>query len=53
MFKAKVYKDDVAWLDNGNLRDVSIKNITAGSNGEMVAVMTVPNAFVKAALGLK
>jgi len=42
----------VAWYRDGNLRDFSVQNVTAGANGKVVAVCTVPNTYVKQALGL-
>lgn len=38
---------DVVSFRNGNLRDIFIKNRTAGSNGKVVIVATVPQAAVK------
>lgn len=50
--RGKIYPNDICWLRNGNLRDFRFKNLTAGDNGVIVAELTVPNAFVKQALGI-
>lgn len=47
---AQIQPNDVAWLDKGNLRDLMVANVNAGSNGQIVAVATIPNAYVKQAL---
>lgn len=44
---AKILADDVASFKFGNLRDVFIQNAAAGSNGQIVAVCTVPTAWLK------
>lgn len=44
---AIIYAEDIAWLENGNLIDLLFKNETAGSNGKIVAVLTVPIETVK------
>jgi len=41
-----IYPNDIMWIRNGNLRDFRFKNNTAGENGLIVAIMTVPNDFV-------
>ena len=38
---------DVVSFRNGNLRDIFIKNRTAGDNGKVVIVATVPQESVK------
>jgi hypothetical protein len=38
---------DVAFFQNGNLRDIQIQNYTTGSNGVMVITATIPTEFVK------
>ena len=45
--EGKIFPNDIMWIRNGNLRDFRFKNNTAGENGLIVAVMTVPNDFVK------
>lgn len=50
--RGKIYPNDICWLRNGNLRDFRFKNLSAGDNAVIVAELTVPNAFVKEALGL-
>jgi hypothetical protein len=44
---AKIIADDVASFRNGNLRDIFIQNATAGNNGQLVAVATVPIDVIK------
>jgi len=41
---------DVLTYKNGNLRDMFIKNKTAGSNGTISITATVPTAFTREAL---
>ena len=48
---AKILADDVASFRNGNLRDIFVQNATAGNNGQIVAVATVPTQFLKKQLG--
>lgn len=43
---------EVAYFRSGNLKDIFIKNVTAGSNGALVLSGTVPTTYVKEALGL-
>jgi hypothetical protein len=38
---------DVAFFQNGNLRDIQIQNYTTGSDGVMVITATIPTEFVK------
>ena len=47
-----IYPNDIMWLENGNLRDFRFKNNTAGENSLVIAIMTVPTAFVKKELGI-
>lgn len=44
--RAVMNPGEVIWMDKANLRDFMFKNHTAGDNGLVVAVATVPNAFV-------
>jgi len=43
---AKILADDVASFKHGNLRDIFIQNATAGQNGTVSAVCTVPNKWL-------
>jgi len=47
VFAAKIEAGDVVWLEKGNLRDIMVQNVSAGSNGQIVAVATVPNKYVQ------
>jgi len=38
------------WTYNANLRDFQVQNDTAGNNGQVVIIATVPNAQVQKAL---
>lgn len=49
---AYINDGDVVFFKNGNLRDIFIKNKTAGSNGQVVIVATVPTEFIKEKLRL-
>ena len=40
----------VASFRSGNLADLFLKNLTAGNNGKLVIVATIPNKFVSEAL---
>ena len=37
---AKILANDVFFFDNGNLEDLFFKNVTAGQNTKIVAVLT-------------
>lgn len=52
VMSAKILVGDVAFFQNVNLRDIHLKNVTAGSDAEVVIVATVPSAFIKQELGL-
>jgi hypothetical protein len=41
---------EVAYFRSGNLKDIFIKNVTAGNNGVLVLSATVPTVFVQEAL---
>ena len=41
---------EVAYFRSGNLKDIFIKNVTAGNNGVLVLSGTVPTVFVQEAL---
>jgi len=43
---------DIVSFKNGNLREIFIQNKTAGNNGKISVVATVPTHFVKEALKL-
>lgn len=43
---------DVASYRNVNLRDIFIKNYTAGSNGQVIITGSIPNYLTKDKLGL-
>jgi len=43
---------DVAFFQKGNMRDIHLKNKTAGSNGVIAVTATVPNAYVAEVLKL-
>jgi len=45
--EAPMVVGDVISFRNGNLRDIFIKNRTAGSNGKVILVATVPQEAVK------
>lgn len=50
---AKILADDVASFKNGNLRDVLVQNVTAGNNGQIVAVCTVPTDWLRKHLAIQ
>jgi len=52
VMSAYINVGDVVFFKHGNLRDIFIKNKTAGNNGQVVIVATVPSEFVKDKLGL-
>lgn len=49
---AKIVADGVADFRNGDLGDIFVKNVTGGSNGALVAVITVPTSYIKKMLGV-
>ena len=52
IMEAYVNVGDVLSFKNGNLAELFIKNKTAGNNGQIVVVATVPTARVQEALKL-
>jgi hypothetical protein len=42
--------NETYWTYNANLRDFLVQNASAGSNGKIVCIATVPNAYVENAL---
>jgi hypothetical protein len=46
----KLNPNETYWTYNANLRDFMCKNATAGSNGKITIIATVPNAYVENAL---
>lgn len=48
----KIFAEDVAFFQKGNLKEVWFKNAGVGANTNIVAVCTVPTTFVKQELGL-
>lgn len=52
VMKGKIFPNDCCWYEYGNAKDILVQNVTAGSNGLVVAIATVPNRFVKEALGI-
>ena len=53
LLEAEIGVGDVASFRNGNLRDIFIKNKTAGENGKIVAVATIPTKYIKKALDFR
>ena len=42
--------NETYWTYNANLRDFNFMNATAGNNGVLVVIATVPNAYVEQSL---
>jgi len=42
--------NETYWIYNANIKDFMIKNASAGNNGTVCIIMSVPNAYVENAL---